>query len=178
MRRHKPETAMAGHRAWAGCTGWSACGLILMAERTPSGRAAVKDGALARHPKGSSLIAARPGGTLAARINRLFSCLRADRLSAENRLTSITDATFYYVLRFHAPGEGTFQSAGCLLRITGSIGTKARKVCAMNRIAGIPLVVFALVVGAGTAPAQEKLDGNKIQDLKQVDPVPPATGKS
>src|SRR5688572_20139443 len=95
MRRHKPETAMAGHRAWAGCTGWSACGLILMAERTPSGRAAVKDGALARHPKGSSLIAARPDGTLAARINRLFSCLRADRLSAENRLTSITDATVF-----------------------------------------------------------------------------------
>src|SRR5688500_15466632 len=107
MRRHKPETAMAGHRAWAGCTGWSACGLILMAERTPSGRAAVKDGALARHPKGSSLIAARPGGTLAARINRLFSCLRADRLSAENRLTSITDAT---VVPAH---DATADPGGC-----------------------------------------------------------------
>jgi hypothetical protein len=40
-----------------------------------------------------------------------------------------------------------------MFRITAA---SARKVCVMNRIAVIPVVLFALVVGAGTAPAQEK----------------------
>src|SRR5262245_5133269 len=48
----------------------------------------------------------------------------------------------------------------------------------MNKIAAIPVAVVALVLGYGLAPAQEKVDENKTQELKRVDPVPPATGQS
>jgi hypothetical protein len=53
----------------------------------------------------------------------------------------------------------------------------------MNRIAFVPLVLFALAVGTGLASAQEKVDEktvdqNKTQELKQVEPPPPATSNT
>jgi len=46
----------------------------------------------------------------------------------------------------------------------------------MNRIAAIAFVLLVFV--ADVALAQGKVDQDKTQELKQVDPVPPATGKS
>jgi hypothetical protein len=43
----------------------------------------------------------------------------------------------------------------------------------MNRIVIIPLGLAALLGTYGLAPAQEKVDEKKTEELKQVDPVPP-----
>ncbi|MFZ1103550.1 MAG: hypothetical protein WAN86_12040 [Hyphomicrobiaceae bacterium] len=49
----------------------------------------------------------------------------------------------------------------------------------MNKIVPISLCLAALLGGYGPASAQEKVDENKTQELKQVDPAaPPALGKS
>jgi hypothetical protein len=48
----------------------------------------------------------------------------------------------------------------------------------MNRIAAIALGLVALLGGYGLAPAQEKVDRNKTQELKQVVPEPKDSGKS
>lgn len=47
----------------------------------------------------------------------------------------------------------------------------------MSKIAAIPLVL-ALLGGYGLASAQEKADEKTKRELKQVEPLPPATGRS
>jgi hypothetical protein len=60
--------------------------------------------------------------------------------------------------------------------VPGSIGhdTKANL---MSNIAATLLAVIIFLGGHGLVSAQEKVDGDKTQELKQSDPVPPATGK-
>jgi hypothetical protein len=47
----------------------------------------------------------------------------------------------------------------------------------MHKLAVLSIALVALLAD-GPASAQEKVDENKTQELKTVDPVPPATGKS
>jgi len=47
-----------------------------------------------------------------------------------------------------------------------------------NIAAAVSIGLAALLGGCGLAAAQDKVDGKTTQELKQVDPVPPATGKS
>jgi hypothetical protein len=48
----------------------------------------------------------------------------------------------------------------------------------MYKIAALSLALVALLGGGGLALAQERVDENKTQELKRIDPVPPATGQS
>jgi hypothetical protein len=48
----------------------------------------------------------------------------------------------------------------------------------MTRLLFSGLVAFALLHAAPGALAQEKVDSGKVEDLKRMDPVPPATGKN
>ena len=47
-----------------------------------------------------------------------------------------------------------------------------------NIVAAVLIGLVALLGECGLASAQDKVDGKTTQELKQVDPVPPATGKS
>jgi hypothetical protein len=47
----------------------------------------------------------------------------------------------------------------------------------MNKTAALSLALVALLGGYRLAASQEKVDGTKTEELKRVDPVPPATGK-
>jgi len=47
-----------------------------------------------------------------------------------------------------------------------------------NIAAAVVIALVALLAETGLASAQEKVDPKTTQDLKQVDPVPPATGRS
>jgi hypothetical protein len=48
----------------------------------------------------------------------------------------------------------------------------------MSNITAVLLALVVFLAGHTLVSAQEKVDSNKTQELKQVDPVPPATGKS
>jgi hypothetical protein len=61
--------------------------------------------------------------------------------------------------------------------VAGGIDHKA-KARAMKRKIAIALGLVALLGGYALASAQEKVDQNKTQELKKIDPAPPATGDS
>jgi len=47
-----------------------------------------------------------------------------------------------------------------------------------NTVAAVLIGLAALLGECGLASAQDKVDEKATQELKQVDPVPPATGKT
>jgi hypothetical protein len=47
-----------------------------------------------------------------------------------------------------------------------------------NSVAAVLIALATLIGGHGFASAQDKVDGKTTQELKKVDPVPPATGQS
>jgi hypothetical protein len=58
------------------------------------------------------------------------------------------------------------------------IGRYTKAFVMTNIVAAVSIVLVTLLGECGFASAQEMVDGKTTQELKKVDPVPPATGKS
>jgi hypothetical protein len=58
------------------------------------------------------------------------------------------------------------------------IGRHTKAFVMTNIVAAVSIALVTLLGECGFASAQEKVDGKTTQELKKVDPVPPATGKN
>ena len=76
------------------------------------------------------------------------------------------------------PGHGTFRLLTGFWRIATTIGRYPKARAMINIVAAVLIGLAALLGECGLASAQDKVDGKTTQELKQVDPVPPATGKT